>query len=184
MTDNYLNERRGFWPWKKKLPKPKPVTEDIDATTERIYMLYCNALFGFGDKILDYVQKAERWPDKNEAYQRIYIDGDSDLYKKYKNVYDSLYKKALFNLIKILPEIKEEWKTYLKQYKELPPGDQRTYKQRGMRYIKHMKVDNRKLAIGMIGFEGMIDDTGSDSIAPDYVYEDSQTYSYCVVDYG
>lgn len=170
------------WPWKRK---PKPVKpRDPDAHLweiyDELYTLECNALGQFGNKISDYVMKAEKVrPDRGVGYRFLELD----MYKKYKPVFEKYYREALTNLIRALPFIKDKWKEAIEEWKTLSPKDKNYHQDRIKRYVKNMRVNDRKLAIDMINWKALLQGN-PDHVAPDHVFEDSQTYSYCFLDYS
>ena len=174
------------WPWQRKKVKPKPKsdpTEVLDIISVDITKLYCHALNHFLDRIIDEVAKKEgvNKEDIRDALAVGYsLRSKEDYYKKHKQVFDREYKQALFNLIKVMPQIKQEMKRFIDEYKKIPTSKTRYYKDQALNYIKLMKVDNRKFAKDVISFNMITSGKGMPSEEPHHI---SQSYSYCMSDY-
>jgi len=176
-----LNEVKLPWQKKKKPSKKDDVTEILDLISYEITELYCKALNKFLDKIIDQVTKREGH-DREDVRQILVSGGDAkQYYKKYKQIFDREYKQVLFNLIRVMPDIKKLWIDFIEEYKKIPTSKTGFYRDQAKNYIKHLKVNNRKLAKDIISFDKIISGKGMPSEDP---YEPTQTYSYCISDYS
>lgn len=185
------------WPWqKKKAPvKKDDVTEILDLISYEITEQYCKALNNFLDKIIDQIAKKESI-DREDVRQILAVGYSSnskfkrneegpkkarEYYKKYKQIFDREYKQALFNLIRVMPDIKKLWFDFIEEYKKIPTSKTGFYRDQAKNYIKHLRVNDRKLAKDIISFDMIIAGKGMPSEEP---YEPTQTYSYCISDYS
>jgi hypothetical protein len=165
------------------------------ALFHQIQASYCEAFNQFGDKLIDDLTKAEK-ADRYDIYDIIWVgnlpgsrtysparkDTARDLYKKYPQIWNKHFKPAHVNLVQALPHIKKLWVDAIKEWESMPEGQvKQSHKKRIDNYRKNMKVNNVKLAKDIIDMQGFIKGYGRPS---EDDYEENQTYSYCMVDYG
>lgn len=187
ISEKYLFE---FFSFKKK--NTENIYNPLEDKHNEILNIWKSALNNYVDKIIKEVSKVEKTYSEDKLYEIIwenYSGSRSQLYKKYKKIYDMIYNNQLRKLISFIPKIKLKWKEYISEYENfdfsnIDKDDKLTYDELYKKYKKYLNESPKKMAINFLGFDYITGKKSGDFSSWHEEYDLPQLLIYYICDFS